>query len=236
LQRSRHKTNIISRKKIEAAGNGLCGFFKGWLPLSVSRSVKPKMNKFRFILLVAVVFFFSRTAYGEWTPPYEEEELDKMNNALQRVLPKEPWKTWRKYTKVKNVFKGKTYSAPTDYKPDSSEFDRVPEYFQNESKAKSAGAECEYIKSTKEKTCVLLVVEGQGAGLVLYDRDNIGHYNKNQTICVPTNYQVADVDFLDIFKNGRKVSRYPRASPWHFFTEQASLDLNPALPASEHIL
>jgi hypothetical protein len=30
-------------------------------------------------------------------------------------------------------------------------------------------------------------------------------------------------------------SRYPRASPWHFFTEQASLDLNPGFPAIVHI-
>ncbi|KAF0143769.1 MAG: hypothetical protein FD156_2418 [Nitrospirae bacterium] len=43
------------------------------------------------------------------------------------------------------------------------------------------------------------------------------------------------INNIDPKKLDKEDSRYPRASPWHFFTEQASLDLNPGFPAISRI-
>lgn len=165
------------------------------------------MNKLRFILIIIVAILLSQAAYGEWTPPYEEDELGIMNKSLEKILTKDPKEKWKKITGVKDIFKGKAYSAPLDYKPEASEVDRAPEYFDNKTKAKLAGAKCEHIKSTEEQTCLLLVREGQGAGLIVYDRDNKGRYKKNQIICVPTFYSTAAVDFVDLGRKRPKLIR-----------------------------
>lgn len=135
----------------------------------------------------------SETGYDlsqiEWiTKDLEAWELKQVNDSA--------------YTKVKNIFLH-DYEPKEYYDGNITEF--TPKYFQNQEQARKEGCQCDYVKSRERKTCFLRVTQGQGVWLLVYDRDSTGKYIRNQFICIPTWYAIANITFVDIFGNGQKL-------------------------------
>jgi hypothetical protein len=163
---------------------------------------KSSPGKAKFLTLFVACFMLLcglTTAHQEnWTPAYNDEQLDIINNALGK------WKPDEKYPVVKDIFGDKSYKPDWDAaKPDATPWDLVPDSFKNEREARKAGCQCDYLRSTEKKTCLLKFAEGQGVWIFVYDQDASGKYIKSSVITPPTWYQFASVALVDVFGAGK---------------------------------
>ena len=132
-----------------------------------------------------------------WEPAYSEQQLDVINGQLEK------WKQNDRYSEVKDIFGTNDYWLDRNAtNEDAAPYDVMPASFSNERAAQAAGGRCDYIKSMARKTCILKRFEGQGAYIFVYDQDETGKFVKSSVIAPPTWYDVASVEFVDVFGPG----------------------------------
>ena len=133
-----------------------------------------------------------------WKPAYSNEQLDIMNHRLKK------WKPNERYPKIKDVFDDHSYIPDrANAKSDATPWDLVPNSFKDEGEARKAGCQCDYLKSSEKKTCLLKLGIGQGVWIFTYDQDSSGKYIKDGVIAPPTYYQIASVNFVDVLGAGK---------------------------------
>jgi len=150
-------------------------------------------------VVIALLFLTGRgDAADNWSPAYDEGQLETITRCLEK------WKPEIKHTVIKDMFRGRNYEPDWNVvKADATPWDQVPDSFKSEWDARRAGCECDFIKSTEAKTCLLKLTASQGAWLFVYDRDAGGKYVKSGVITPPTWYEFASVTLVDIFRSGR---------------------------------
>jgi len=151
-------------------------------------------SAFLFIIIIAS---FSAVAAPAWSPAYTDDQLDIVNKALEK------WKPETKYP-VKDIFKDESYKPDwNNLKEDGTVWDAIPDSFKNEREALRAGCKCDFIKDSKNRTCLLKLVQGQSAWIFVYDQDAAGKYAKSGVIEPPTWYGIASVALVDISGTGK---------------------------------
>jgi hypothetical protein len=150
-----------------------------------------------FTLCVGFFIFLGRSSTAQqtnWTSAYSDEQLDIIDNTLGK------WKQDKKYPLVKDVFGDHSYKPGWDAaKADATPWDLVPNSFKDERAARKAGCQCDYLKNTTKKTCLLKFAEGQGVWIFVYDQGASGDYVKTSVITPPSWYGFISVAFVDVF-------------------------------------
>ncbi|HVM62186.1 MAG TPA: hypothetical protein VMV72_15085 [Verrucomicrobiae bacterium] len=160
--------------------------------------------KSKFVRVTAIIWLLGvgtgSADNAKWEPAYDESQLEFINKSL------DTWKPSEKHTTVRDIFPQKQYQPPSD-KLTLWPSEASPDSFPSQQQAIREGCRCDFIKNLEHKTCLLKTTGCQGAWLFVYDRDNSGKYVRNQIISVPTWYDLADVDFVDVFGDGQKFLR-----------------------------
>jgi hypothetical protein len=117
-------------------------------------------SSYRAVLLVLILLAGRVLAKNGWSSIYTDNQLDLINGALEK------WKPELEYPAVKDLFKDRSYRVNWSVVKENADiWDQVPDSFENERQACKAGCVCDYIKSPSRKTCLLKLIEGQGAYL-----------------------------------------------------------------------
>jgi hypothetical protein len=159
------------------------------------RKALPCKVKIAVVLAACCAFFSELGAAGQtnWTPAYNDEQLDIINNALSE------WKPSEKYPRIKDIFHNRSYEP--DWRTanaDATPWDLAPDSFKDEQEALKAGCQCDYLKSMEKKTGLLKLALGQGAWIFTYDPDSTGRFNKSGVITLPTWYGFASVALVNV--------------------------------------
>jgi hypothetical protein len=164
------------------------------LPLFPQSAFLPLM-KGALLLSLLLVLLTSSPAHSA---VYTEPQLDLMNGKLEKL------KTDLHYPAVKDIFQHREYKPDFNHlSADADAWQLAPDTFKNEREARRAGAVCDYIKSTANKTALLKITFGQGVGFFVYDPDPSGQYHKTSVICPPTWYGIGLVLLVDVFGPGK---------------------------------
>jgi hypothetical protein len=155
-------------------------------------------SSYRLVVFALILLGGGVVAQGEQSPVYSDNQLDVINGALEK------WKPEINYPVVKDLFKDRSYRVKWSVvKEDAGFWDQVPTSFENEREACKAGCICDYIKSPSRKTCLLKLIQGQGAYLFVYDADATGKFVKTGAITPSTWYGYASVALLDVCGTGK---------------------------------
>lgn len=155
-------------------------------------------TSFSFVVIALLLLTRRGDAADNWSPACDEDQLETINRSLEK------WKPEITYTVIKDVFRGRNYEPDWNVlKADATPWDQVPDSFRSERDARRAGCQCDFIKTSEAKTCLLKRASSQGAWVFVYDRDAAGKYVKSGVITPPTWYELASVALVDIFRSGR---------------------------------
>jgi len=81
---------------------------------------------------------------------------------------------------------------------------KLLDMFQDERDAVKHNCAMVNLKDAKNKNCVLQRFEDHELRLIIYDRDAYGKFTKSQELCIPSWYQKAKVEFVDLIGDGRQ--------------------------------